>query len=538
MPVSGGKPLDVAIGDLDRANGPDLVASINQSGTTSLAVRLNNGDGTFAPEHLYPLGCVAEQVELTDLGGTNGDNTLDGALDAVVFCVNVNGGYIGRIAGDGTGGFLGPGTFPGALIAGTGDGLGTEGGFQRMAIGDVRPAGSPPIPFWTYYYNAGNFHYLSALCWTYDWETLTCSGAAYNPPQPNTYPPLASGTVADARIFGTATPQAHGSSQVGRTDRLVAWGNFPGASPPPGTTITGTERAFGASAGIQSPPWQSIAIGDLAGDGPDIITAEGVCGCIGSSTEPAAGKVSVLSGNLAEGVVPAATPVSFDSALGVLSIAVGDIDRDGKQDVIGVSHTNSGNKVFVHRGDGAGGLAAPETIDLPATPDYSRAPIQLADFDRNGSLDAVVITDAIQILTNKSIPPVDPNDPVNPTPINPLAGLSGLKSSVKADKKGIVGLGTAKNPPTSSVDISITIPKPKPKPKGKDPLAAKTLLIGQAKVTIPAGEEKSLKLKLKSKGRKLLKKGKLKAKVTLVATATDGTEDTKTQALKIKPAKK
>ena len=540
VPVSG-QTLDVAVGDVDGANGPDLVASVSQGGTGSLAVRLNTGNGTFAPETLYPLGCLAEQVELTDLGGTNNDNRPDGALDAVVFCIDGNGGQIGRIAGDGAGAFPGPAVFPPALVAGTGDGLGTEGGFQRLALAQVRQAGSPLTPFWTYYYNAGwqMPHYVSTICTTYDWQQLTC----YSPVDgyPNMYPPVTGGVVADARVFGTGVP---GNPGVEDARRLVALGDFPGAGAPAGTSITGVELDFGPSPGEQLPAWKSIAIGDLAHDGPDIVTAQGVCGCIGSPPAPAAGRVSVLPGDSdrgqGHGVQPDTVPLTTQSVPGVLSIEVGDVDGDGNRDVIGTSHTDSGNALFVHVGDGNGGLAAPVTMPLGGGASYSRAPIILSDVDRNGSPDAVVITDGIQVLKNGSTPvvPVGPTGPGG-APLRPFTGISGLAKSAKVDKKGFLNLGRAKNPPTSSVDLSVAIPGGKGKGGNAGAtLRAKSTVIGHAKITVPAGGEAALRVRLKSKAKKKLRSGGLKATLTLVAVATDGTKDTKAQALKIKPAKK
>ena len=70
----GGTPLDVAVGDLDGRNGPDIVTSLTDG---SLAVQLNNGNGTFAAPHPYPAGCPAFQVELGDLV-TTGASELSG----------------------------------------------------------------------------------------------------------------------------------------------------------------------------------------------------------------------------------------------------------------------------------------------------------------------------------------------------------------------------------------------------------------------------------------------------------------------------
>ncbi|HSC20212.1 MAG TPA: hypothetical protein VLC07_00620, partial [Solirubrobacterales bacterium] len=75
---------DVAVGDLDGKNGPDIVSSYEKGG---LAVQLNDGGGGhFGAPHLYPAPCDVLQVELADLGASNTNNAPDGHLDAAIVC--------------------------------------------------------------------------------------------------------------------------------------------------------------------------------------------------------------------------------------------------------------------------------------------------------------------------------------------------------------------------------------------------------------------------------------------------------------------
>ncbi len=70
----GSNPLDVAIGDVDGINGPDLVVGNNGSATVS--VLLNNGDGTFGAVTNFNARLKPQGLYLADFDG-------DGKLDVV-----------------------------------------------------------------------------------------------------------------------------------------------------------------------------------------------------------------------------------------------------------------------------------------------------------------------------------------------------------------------------------------------------------------------------------------------------------------------
>lgn len=92
--VTSGGAFSVAIADLNADGKQDLaIAVVNASG---VMVRLGNGDGTFRPGTLFPMGSQAQSVAIGDL---NGDGRLDLAS------ANSNAGNVSVRLGDGTGGF-------------------------------------------------------------------------------------------------------------------------------------------------------------------------------------------------------------------------------------------------------------------------------------------------------------------------------------------------------------------------------------------------------------------------------------------------
>jgi hypothetical protein len=97
-------PVFLAAGDLDASGVPDLVAA--NSGSGSISVLLNRGDGTFLPGRDQATGPGTRLVELADLNG-------DGALDAVTSDFqSVFEGALTVLLGDGRGGFGAPATLP------------------------------------------------------------------------------------------------------------------------------------------------------------------------------------------------------------------------------------------------------------------------------------------------------------------------------------------------------------------------------------------------------------------------------------------
>ncbi len=509
----GGTASDVAVGDLDGHNGPDLVAAVGEN----LVVLLNNGNGTFGPPHSYPAGCPVSEVELGDLVNPSLKNVVDGHLDAVYAC-DLNGGstqYLSRAAGDGNGGFGAPDPHPELNF----------GPFWRVqpqsfGLAQLRAPGLPLVPVFgrSNHVPLNHPEYWNALCVTYDWTSAECLN---EPEYPSIGPPVISGSIAESRAFTLGGQK--GILDFGPASGVWAW----------------STRELAPKLPTTAEDFFSLTIGDLAGDGPDIISAAGTCGC-GFEDQPAAGQLDVLAGTTGTGV-PDQVGTKTPSAPGITNIATGDFDVDGHEDVIGTSYSydratsTSTGAVFVQSGNGAGSLGTPQMFPLSHSESFSRAPVRVADLDGNGGADAVaIIGGKVEVLLNNQ----SKASPV-PTHLKPLSGIKGLPKVVHVDKHGNVLLGTAKNPPTASVGLTIVLPGAKTG-KGKHrPFALartsgrKKTVIGHVKVTIPPGKKRQLRVHLKRRVNSTLK-----TKLTVVATAADGSQQTLTRRLTIEPAKK
>ena len=500
LSIPTGQARDIAVGDLDGKNGADIVTALSTDG---LSVSLNTGNGTFAAPVTYPTGCPVHDVELGDLGGGGGvtDNTLDGILDAVFLC---NGQYLGRAAGDGAGGFGTANRVP-ALSRGA---FATESP-QAIALVPLRAAGLPPVPFYTYGTGSSGNYQNAALC-----HVRLAAVNLRGGPEPR--------PAADRRHDRRARLLTLGGAKG-----ILGWGfepNWHTSTRDLAPTPAGTGTAF-----------HSITTGDLQGDGPDIMSSAGTCGC-GYQDNPAAGVVTVNYGTDAAGV-PDQVGTTIPSAPGVINISTGDFDLDGHEDVIGTTYSYDApaarvdNGFFVQAGDGAGGLGSPQTFALAHVDGgFSRAPVRVADLDANGGPDAVaIIGGQVQVLLNQKSGP--PGGGGLPPGGNPLSGIKDLANKAKLDSKGSVLLGSATNPPTANVLLTLSVKAPKG--GGKKPI-----VIGKADISIPAGGERSLKVQLNKKGRNLVGRRPLKASLKIVATAGDGSEATDDRKIKLIPKKK
>src|SRR5262249_23033609 len=133
----------------------------------------------------------------------------------------------------------------------------------------------------------------------------------------------------------------------------------------------------------------AVALGDVDGDGRlDIVTANEF-----------SNSVTVLHNDGAGGF---GLRQDFDVGLFPTSVALGDVDGGGEVDVVTANLTNQqfGGTVSVLRNDGAGGFAAHADVNVGAKP---RA-VALGDMDGDGDLDLAttdtLVNPGVTVLRN------------------------------------------------------------------------------------------------------------------------------------------
>lgn len=177
-----------------------------------------------------------------------------------------------------------------------------------------------------------------------------------------------------------------------------ALGHFDGSGPAAAVATSGTlfglslaggdVQAATASRALGTVP-SAIAVGDVDGDGrDDVVLANG-----------GANSVSVHRGSGAFGFGIAA---AFAAGTTPQHVALGDVDGDGDLDV--VTANAAGAAITLMRNNGTGSLGAPEAFGAAGTP----AGLAVRDVDRDGMADALVLDGAgeqVRILrSNHGLP--------------------------------------------------------------------------------------------------------------------------------------
>ena len=300
----------VAVADVNGDGRPDLVvtnfcsnSNCNPAGTPTVGVLLGNGNGTFQTAVTYSLtGYAPLSVVVADVNG-------DGKPDLVVsiYCASLSNcnpfgpGAVDVLLGNGDG------TFQAAVAYGS-------GGFaaESVAVADVNGDGKPDIVVT----NCGS----NTNCTNGTVGVLLGDG--------NGTFQTAVSYSASARAYSAAVADVNGD---GKPDLIVANTN--------GVDILlgngdGTFQAAGTyGSGGSAAQW--VAVADVSGDGkPDLVVVNN-CGA-GNCTN---GNVGVLLGN-GDGTFQ--TAVTYGSAgYGTDSVAVADVNGDGKPDLLVVNYSCS-----------------------------------------------------------------------------------------------------------------------------------------------------------------------------------------------------
>lgn len=333
--ATGALPVFVAIGDLDGDHKPDLVVA-NSLGR-SVSVLRNLGDGAFAARVDNATGSLPISV-------ANGDLDGDGRHDLVV--ANASSGTISVLRN------LGSGEFAARVDYATG------GSPRCVALGDVDGDGKLDLVV----ANSGSS--VSVLRNTSSGVGNVSFAAKVD---------FATGAFA----FFLAIDDLDGD---GRPDLVVANANGNSVSVLRNTSLGADNVSFAAKVdcGTGSNP-RSIAIGDVDGDGmPDLVVGN-------SSSNTASVLRNTSSGG---GDLSFAAKVDYATGSAPSSVALGDLDGDGRPDLAVANYSSNTASVLRNISSDVGDVSFAAKVDH-ATGSNPRS-VAIRDLNGDGSPDLAV----------------------------------------------------------------------------------------------------------------------------------------------------
>jgi hypothetical protein len=362
----------VAVADVNGDGKPDLLVANHCASSSadcrfgSAGVLLGNGDGTFqAVQNYSSEGFAPDSIAVADV---NGDGKKDLLIANVYAAGGATYGTVGVLFGNGDGTFQAAQTYA------------TDGPAEFVAVGDVNRDGKPDLLVANgnvdVFFGNGDGTFQAAPNYTL---ALTADGGEV--------------AVAAADVNGDGKPDVLAaycgdSSCTGEVSVLLGNGN--------GTFRLG--QAYATGGGYPS----SIAIADVNGDGkPDLLAVNEFATCSGSCVD---GSVGVLLGNGDGTFQPAQTYSSGGEYAG--PIVVADVNGDGKPDfLVGNYYDGSGysdGTVLVLLGNGDGTFQPAQRIDSGGVGALS---IALADVNGDGKPDLLVANDcaSLVVCTNGSV---------------------------------------------------------------------------------------------------------------------------------------
>ncbi len=372
--ATGTSPYGVAIGDLDGDGKPDLLV-INYGSNAVSVFRNTSTSGSITS------GSFATKVDFTT--GTNpfavatGDVDGDGKLDVVVANSNSNTISVFRNTSS-----------PGSVSFAAKVDFTTGNSPASVAIGDVDADGKPDIIVANYGSST-----VSVLKNTSSPGSITTSSLAAKVDFPTGTLPYG---VAFGDIDGDGKPDlviANFTNTSSNGTVSVLRNTSASGSITSGSFITKVDYAVGVSP-------ECVAIGDVDGDGkPDLVVAN-----YHSSS------ISVLRNTSSPGSIGSssfAANVDFTTGSGTVGVAISDIDGDGKQDLV----VATGSSVSVLKNTsssgsiGTGSFASRVDFLAGNTPQC----IAVGDLDGDGKMDVVVANEAgntVSVLRNTVAPPL------------------------------------------------------------------------------------------------------------------------------------
>ena len=480
---------DVAVGDLDGANRPDIVVSALSD--NRVYFMRNLGGGSFAGPVAYtacaPLTGAPSQVVTGQLNVAQ-----DQRLDVAVAC-----GLVTVLRGNGAGGLAAP--LPTALAS-----------RGSLATAELTGGGGPELLTGAPTANPA----ANLLCFAaqpFGVTDLDCGN-----PAPVEDPPLLASTMQGA-LAGTPTPvAANFSDQPGRrydevvgvnpsnTRQVNVYGREPGSNY---TSWSSTMRATSADRAY------FVDVGDLEGDGDRDMLVGHLQG----------GVLDVFvwgpSGILPDAVPRRTQTIGSSTTDGKLA----DFDGDGALDVVVAGLQG---RLAVQRGRGDGTFAPRQAVTVPAG---ARAVLAVADLGGDRKPDIVLGTasgsaarsDQVTVLINRTRTAPPAGTPV----LRPARGITGLRTKfrVRRSQKAL-RLARAINPSAAGTTQKLTA-----KGRGK-----RRVVIGSGRTTVATGTRRTVVLRLNPRGRRLLRKRRrMTTRLVLVARGPTGLRDTIKKTLRL-----
>jgi uncharacterized repeat protein (TIGR01451 family) len=323
--AAGSNPFSLTVADFNRDGKADLAVANN--GTNNVSILMGQGDGTFLAAVSYAAGSGPFWVSAADL---NGDGTPDLAI------ADYNSNKLAILLGNGDG------TLQAAVFYNAGTGP------SSIAIGDFNGDGKADLAA----SNDGSNN-VSILAGVGD----------------GTFQPAVNYAVST----GTHTIAIIDVNGDGKLDLAVSNSATDSVSILTGRGDATFQAAVNYS-GYYAP--NQVAVADVNGDGrSDLVVTSGNNYYVSSLLNNG---VCALNCNT---IAPA---VSYAAGTTPKSVSVGDVNGDGKLDIIAV---NSGaNNVSIELGAGDGTFTPSGTFSAGTSPDAA----DIGDFDRDGKLDLAI----------------------------------------------------------------------------------------------------------------------------------------------------